>query len=403
MNWKELKTAGHWPTLVSAFLYFDFSFMVWTVLGVLANQIAAPESLNLSAQQRFFMVSVPILFGGVLRIVLGLMVDRIGAKRTGCMAQCVVIVGLTVAWLGGLKSFEAILAMGAVLGVAGASFAVAVPQAGRCYPPRMQGLVMGLAGAGNIGVVIDSLFAPRLAAIYGWEAVFGFALAPAIVVLAIYMIFAREPNAASEPKKITDYGRLLREPDVHWFCFFYTVSFGGFVGLAYSLGMYLKDRFGVSASHAGDLVALCTAVGALGRPIGGAISDRIGGIRSLYLYYSIACAAMLLGGATGNLALNVAAFCLACGAFGMGNGAVFQLLPQRFRAELGLMTGLVGCGGGIGGFLLANLMGQSRHFTGDYMTGLIVFAGLCLMALTGLGMVKTRWRTTWGALSVAPI
>jgi NNP family nitrate/nitrite transporter-like MFS transporter len=403
MNWKELKTAGHWPTLVSAFLYFDFSFMVWTVLGVLANQIAAPESLNLTAQQRYFMVSVPILFGGLLRIVLGLLVDRIGAKLTGCLAQCVVIAGLAAAWILGLKSFEAILVMGAVLGVAGASFAVAVPQAGRSYPPHMQGLVMGLAGAGNIGVVIDSLLAPRLAMIYGWEAVFGFALAPAVLVLAIYMIFAREPAVSDAPKKMLDYARLLGDRDVHWFCFFYTVSFGGFVGLAYSLGMYFKDRFDVSASHAGDLVAICTAVGAFGRPIGGAISDRIGGIRSLYIYYTIACAAMLLGGATGSLALNVLAFCVACGAFGMGNGAVFQLLPQRFGRELGLMTGLVGCGGGLGGFLLANLMGQSRHFSGDYMGGLLIFSGLCLAALIGLSMVKTRWRTTWGAISVAPI
>lgn len=403
MNWKEIKTAGHWPTLVSAFLYFDFSFMVWTVLGVLANQIAAPESLNLTAQQRFFMVSVPILFGGLFRIVLGLMVDRIGAKKTGCIAQCIVIAGLAAAWLGGVKSFEATLVMGAVLGVAGASFAVAVPQAGRSYPPHMQGLVMGLAGAGNIGVVIDSLLAPRLAAIYGWEAVFGFALVPAIIVLAIYLIFAREPQLSGTRKSMAAYLQLLRERDVHWFCFFYTVSFGGFVGLAYSLGMYLKDRFGLSASHAGDLVAICTAIGAFGRPIGGAISDRIGGIRALYFYYAIACAAMLLGGATGSLALNVGAFCVACGAFGMGNGAVFQLLPQRFRNELGLMTGLVGCGGGLGGFLLANLMGQSRHFTGDYMAGLMIFAGLCIAALVGLGMVKTRWRTTWGALAVAPI
>src|SRR5688500_19646215 len=109
MYWNQLKTAGHWPTLVSAFLYFDFSFMVWTLLGVLANQIAAPDSLNLTAQQRFFMVSVPIFFGGVLRIVLGVLVDRIGAKRTGCLAQSVVIAGLCGAWLGGIKSFEAIL------------------------------------------------------------------------------------------------------------------------------------------------------------------------------------------------------------------------------------------------------------------------------------------------------
>lgn len=403
MNWKKLKTAGHWPTLVSAFLYFDFSFMVWTLLGVLANQIAAPESLNLTAQQRFFMVSVPILSGGVLRIVLGVLVDRIGAKRSGCIAQCIVIAGLAGAWLGGLKSFEATLLMGAVLGLAGASFAVAVPQAGRSYPPQMQGLVMGLAGAGNIGVVIDALLAPRLAAIYGWEAVFGFALFPAVLVLVIYAVFSREPEMKTSPKTVAGYLRMFRDKDVHWFCFFYTVSFGGFVGLAYSLGMYFKDRFAVSASQAGDLVALCTAVGALSRPIGGAISDRIGGIRSLHIYYSIACGAMLVGGATGNLWINLTAFIVACGAFGMGNGAVFQLLPQRFGKDIGVMTGLVGCGGGIGGFLLANLMGQSKHLTGDYLGGLLVFAGLCFLALIGLLLVKNRWRSTWGALSLAPI
>jgi NNP family nitrate/nitrite transporter-like MFS transporter len=399
----QLRTAGHWPTLVSAFLYFDYSFMVWTLLGVLANQIAAPESLNLTTQQRFFMVSVPILFGGFCRLVLGLLVDRIGAKRTGIIAQLVVISGLLVAWRFGLKNYEATLLMGMVLGVAGASFAVAMPQAGRWYPPHMQGLVMGLAGAGNIGVVIDSLLAPRLAAAYGWPAVFGFALIPAVFVLAIYIIVSKEPPVTAAPKKIGDYFRMFRDKDVHWFCFFYTVTFGGFVGLAYSLGMYFKDRFGVTPAHAGDLVALCTAVGALGRPIGGGISDRIGGIRSLYIYYSVAGVALICGGLINSLWLNVAAFFIACGAFGMGNGSVFQLLPQRFGKELGLMTGLVGCGGGLGGFLLANMMGQSKQHFGSYMFGLAVFAGLCLLALGGLTQVKTRWRTTWGALSAARI
>ena len=399
----ELRTAGHWPTLVSAFLYFDYSFMVWTLLGVLANQIAAPDSLNLTTQQRFFMVSVPILFGGGFRLVLGLLVDRIGAKTTGIIAQLVVISGLLVAWRFGLKNYEATLLMGMVLGVAGASFAVAIPQAGRWYPPHMQGLVMGLAGAGNIGVVIDSLLAPRIANTYGWPAVFGFALIPAVVVLVIYIIVSKEPPLKLPPKKIGDYFRMFRDKDVHWFCFFYTVTFGGFVGLAYSLGMYFKDRFGLTNSQSGDLVALCTAVGALGRPIGGAISDRIGGIRSLYVYYSVACVALICGGLINVLWLNVAAFFIACAAFGMGNGSVFQLLPQRFGKELGLMTGLVGCGGGMGGFLLANMMGQSKQHFGNYMFGLVVFAILCLLALVGLSLVKKRWRTTWGALSAARI
>jgi NNP family nitrate/nitrite transporter-like MFS transporter len=399
----DLKKSGHWPTLFSAFLYFDFSFMVWTLLGVLANQIAAPESLNLNAQQRYFMVSVPILFGGLFRLALGLLVDRIGAKTTGILAQLVVISGLAAAWLLGLHSYEATLAMGAVLGVAGASFAVAIPQAGRWYPPNMQGLVMGLAGAGNVGVVIDSLLAPRLAAVYGWPAVFGFALIPAVVVLATYIFASKEPPVQIAPKKVRDYFRMFRDKDVHWFCFFYTVTFGGFVGLAYSLGMYFKDRFGLSPASAGDLVALCTAIGAFGRPVGGAISDRIGGIRSLHVYYTVACVALVLGGVLNQLALNVVMFFIACGAFGMGNGSVFQLLPQRFGKDIGLMTGLVGCGGGLGGFLLANMMGQSKQHTGTYLTGLLIFAGLCILALIGLTLVKTRWRTTWGAVAAARI
>jgi NNP family nitrate/nitrite transporter-like MFS transporter len=402
-KWSQLKSAGHFPTLLSAFLYFDFSFMVWTLLGVLGAQIAAPEALNLSAQQKYFMVSVPILSGGLLRLVLGLLVDRIGAKNTGILAQLIVITGLSVAWIFGLKNYEAALALGVVLGMAGASFAVALPQAGRWYPPQMQGLVMGLAGAGNIGVVIDALLAPRIAAACGWQSVFGLALIPAVFVLAVYVLVSREPVANVVPKKVGDYFRLFRDKDVHWFCFFYTVSFGGFVGLAYSLGMYFKDRFGLTPQQAGDLVALCTGVGALCRPVGGGTADRVGGIRALYFFYAIACGALVLGGLVGTLWMNVAAFVLACGAFGMANGSVFQLLPQRFGKEIGLMTGMVGCGGGIGGFLLANMMGQSRQHTGSYLTGLLVFAGLCLFALTGLSLVKRRWRTTWGALSQARI
>src|SRR5579859_5638107 len=112
--------AGHWPTLVSAFLYFDFSFMVWTVLGPLSNHIQ--ETLKLNSQQAGFMVAVPLLGGALLRIALGLLVDRIGAKNTGVLAQLVVIASLAWDWLSGLNGFAAVLFLGAMLGFAGASF-----------------------------------------------------------------------------------------------------------------------------------------------------------------------------------------------------------------------------------------------------------------------------------------
>src|SRR5215469_7066611 len=401
MKISDLKNSGHWPTLLTAFLYFDFSFMVWTLLGPLGAQIG--EALHLSAEQKGLMVAVPILSGAILRIVLGLAVDRVGAKRTGICAQLIVMAGLLYAWLVGLGGFEATLLMGVVLGFAGASFAVALPQAGRWYPPNMQGVVMGIAGAGNVGTVLDALFAPRIAAAYGWRTAFGLALIPAVLVLAVYAIFSREAPVEFKKKRLIDYFKLLKEKDAHWFCFYYTISFGGFVGLASSYVLYFKSEYAVTPVQAGDLAAICTFVGALLRPIGGATADRIGGIRSLYRFYLVAGLALIVAALLHKLNLNLALFVAASASLGMANGAVFQLLPQRFGRDIGVMTGLVGAGGGIGGFYLASSLGFSKGLTGSYLTGFLIFASLCFLAIIGLSLVKTRWRTTWGTLANARI
>ncbi len=401
MNLSEFKKAGHWPTLVAAFLYFDVSFMIWTLLGPLGVQIG--ESLGLSPQQKGLMVAVPILAGAFLRIVLGVAVDRFGAKTTGILAQMVVIAGLAFASVEGLASYHATLFMGLILGFAGASFAVALPQAGRWYPPRRQGVVMGIAGAGNIGTVLDALFAPRLAAAFGWRSVFGLAIIPALVVLAIYALFSREAATHVRPRRFSEYLGILRDQDAHWFCFYYTVSFGGFVGLASSYVLYFKGEFGVPAVHAGDLAALCTCAGAMLRPLGGAIADRIGGIRSLWRFYVVGASALAMAALGHHLYFNLAVLVVASGALGMANGAVFQLLPQRFGKEIGVMTGLVGAGGGLGGFYLASSLGYSKGLTGSYAMGLAIFAGLCLLASVGLVLVKARWRSTWGMAAAARI
>ena len=375
--------------------------MVWTVLGPLGAQIG--EALHLTAQQKGLMVALPILAGAFLRIGMGLLVDRIGAKNTGAIAQVIVIAGLAFAWWTGLKSYEATLLMGGILGFAGASFAVALPQAGRWYPPNMQGVVMGLAGAGNIGVVIDSLMAPRLAQAYGWQNVFGLALIPAVLVLVIYIVFSKEAPVEVRKKKLSDYLTLLKDPDAHWFCFYYTVSFGGFVGLASSYVLYFKSEFGLTAVQAGDFAALCTFVGAILRPVGGALADRLGGIRSLLGFYSIAAVALVAAALAHNLYACTVIFVITSGALGMANGAVFQLLPQRFGKDIGVMTGLVGCGGGVGGFYLAYSLGLAKGMTGSYASGFYIFAALCCLAIAGLSLVKTRWRTTWGASAQARI
>ncbi|HVU36499.1 MAG TPA: MFS transporter [Opitutaceae bacterium] len=401
MKLTELKSSGHWPTLFASFLYFDASFMVWTILGALGALIA--PALHLNAQEKFLMVATPTLAGAFLRIVLGLLADRIGTKLTGLLAQAVVIVGMAIVWRVGLSSLPQALALGVILGVAGASFAVALPQAGRWYPAQLQGVVLGIAGAGNIGVVLDHLIAPRIAAGHGWQAVFGAALIPLLLVFAVYALFSREAPGHFQRKRFSDYVDLLAERDAHWFCLFYTISFGGFVGLATAFAIYFHDVYGLAPVAAGEMAAVCTLVGAVGRPFGGAIADRFGGIRALGIFYSIAGVAMVLAAFAPNLWFCGAAFLLASGAFGMCNGGVFQLLPQRFAKDINIMTGLVGCGGGIGGFILGMLFGVSREYTGSYVDGILLFAGLCGVALAGLRLVKTRWRTTWGALATAQI
>jgi NNP family nitrate/nitrite transporter-like MFS transporter len=267
----------------------------------------------------------------------------------------------------------------------------------------MQGFVMGLAGAGNIGTVLDALLAPRLAAAYGWKNVFGMALIPAVLVLAIYLIFSKEAKVEVKKKKLSDYLTLLKDKDAHWFCFYYTVSFGGFVGLASSYVLYFKSEFHLTPVHAGDLAALCTFTGAMLRPTGGAMADRLGGIRSLYFFYAMAGLALVAASTLHLLTPTVAVFMTASGALGMANGAVFQLLPQRFGKDIGVMTGLVGAGGGVGGFYLASSLGLAKGWTGSFAPGFLIFAGLCFLAIAGLGLVKTRWRTTWGAVANARI
>ena len=393
--WKS----GHTPTLFAAFLYFDLSFMVWYVLGPLAVQIAT--ALDLTAQQRGLMVATPILAGAVLRIVMGLVADRLSPKTAGLIGQSIVIVALFCAWKIGINSYEEALVLGLFLGVAGAAFAVALPLASQWYPPQHQGKAMGIAGAGNSGTVLAALFAPILAAAFGWQNVFGWALIPLLATLLIFALLAKNAPERPKPKAMTDYLKALGDRDSWWFMFFYSVTFGGFIGLASALPGYFNDQYGLSPVTAGYYTAACVCAGSLMRPLGGALADRIGGIRSLLMMYTLASVSIAAVGF--NLESSAAAltlFVTAMLGLGAGNGAVFQLVPQRFRKEIGVMTGLVGMAGGIGGFLLAAGLGTIKQQTGDYQLGLWLFASLGVLAWFGLYGVKLRWRTTWGSAAV---
>jgi NNP family nitrate/nitrite transporter-like MFS transporter len=387
---------GHTPTLASAFLYFDMSFMVWVILGPLG--VAISKSFHLDPAQKGLMVAVPTISGAILRLVAGVLVDRIGPKKTGLIGQLVVIGGLLAAWRLGVHSYHQVLALGVLLGVAGASFAVALPLASRWYPPEHQGLALGIAGAGNSGTALAALFAPGLAQSFGWNAVIGLAAAPLAVAFVVYLVFAEDAPTQPAPKKLSEYLAVLKTADAWWLMLLYGVTFGGFVGLSSSLTIYFNSEYGLPAVTAGFFTAACVFAGSFVRPIGGALADRFGGVRTLTVVYVLAA----LGLAIASFQLPSAAVALAVLMFSMmalgaGNGAVFQLAPQRFAKEIGVVTGLVGMTGGIGGFYLASSLGWAKQTTGSYQAGLLAFAALALLALAGLTGVKARWRQTWGA------
>ncbi|HEX6828454.1 MAG TPA: nitrate/nitrite transporter [Burkholderiales bacterium] len=396
MDRKSFLASGHTPTLLAAFLYFDLAFMVWVILGPLGVQIAG--DLGLSHAQKGLMVATPVLSGAILRIIMGLMVDHLKPRLAGAFGQVIVIAALAYAWWFGIHTYEGTLILGLFLGVAGASFAVALPLASRWYPPEHQGTALGIAGAGNSGTVLAALLAPGLGAAFGWNNVFGLALIPLVIVFALYLALAKDAPDCPAPKPFSDYFKVLRDKDAWWFMFFYSVTFGGFVGLASSLTIYFNTQYGLDAKTAGFFTAACVFAGSMVRPIGGNVADRVGGIKSLSVMYLVAASFLsIVSFGLPSAWLALAAFVCAMLALGMGNGAVFQLVPQRFRKEIGVMTGLVGMAGGIGGFYLASSLGYSRQMTGSYQAGFLIFAALALAALIGLTGVKTRWRTTWGA------
>lgn len=394
---RDFLKAGHAPTLFAAFLYFDLSFMVWVILGPLGVAIA--KDFGLDPAQKGMMVAIPVLAGAVLRLVNGVLVDRIGPKKTGMIGQMIVLTGLVMAWAIGVHNYHQVLALGVILGVAGASFAVALPLASRWYPQEHQGLALGIAGAGNSGTALAALFAPILAKHFGWQNVIGLAAIPLAVAFVVYMLLAKDAPEQPAPKKLAEYLDVLKVPDAWWLMLLYAVTFGGFVGLASSLTMYFNSEYHLDPVVAGFFTAACVFAGSFIRPVGGALADRFGGVRTLSIVYALAALGLTIASfqlPTAWAALAALMFSML--ALGAGNGAVFQLAPQRFRKEIGVMTGLIGMTGGIGGFYLASTLGLAKKMTGSYQSGFIGFALLALFALVALHGLKARWRAVWPTL-----
>ncbi len=366
---------GHWPSLIGAWLHFEVSFMTWLLIGSLGVAIA--EELSLSATQKGLLVACPLLSGALFRIVVGLGSDYLGAKTTGLYVLACEMGALLWGWAGG-GTFLQMIGIGFVLGVAGASFAVALPLASRAYPPAHQGLVMGLAASANSGTVLAMFFAPRLAEWVGWRGVFGVMLAPVLVTALLFVLLVRRDDAVSAREVFPNWRRKLEDslarPAMYWLCLLYSVTFGGFVGVCSALPIFLHDQYQLDLITAGSITALGGLLGSLIRPLGGYVADRVGGASVLPAVFAAIAACMLAVGSLPPLASAV--FCLMAGitVMGFGNGVLFQVVSDKFPKEIGMASGLIGAAGGIGGFLFPFGLGSLKDLTGTYAAGWWGFA-----------------------------
>ncbi|CAH2715810.1 Nitrate transporter [Neobacillus rhizosphaerae] len=387
-NLKAFFKSGHLPTLLSSFLYFDISFMIWVMLGATSTFIV--QDFGLSPAEKGLMVGIPILGGSLLRIPMGLLADRFGGKRMGMIGMMLTMLPLFWGmWFG--NSLTEVQAFGFLLGIAGASFAVALPLASRWYPLEHQGLAMGIAGAGNSGTVLATLFAPRIAQAFGWHGVFGFALIPLFAAFIIFAIFAKDSPNTPKPQKLSQYLGIVKIKETWIFSFFYSLSFGGFVGLTSYLAIFFVDQYGISKVTAGDFVTITVFAGSFVRPIGGYIADRLGGINLLIKLFTLAAAVLCIIGFLPSIYVTLPLFIIAMLIFGIANGAIFQVIPTRFPREVGIFTGFVGAAGGLGGFFLPNILGTFKEITGTYAFGFWWIAATYIAALIITVWLQHSW------------
>ena len=436
----EAVKKGDPKALFASFIYFDHSFSIWLLLGALGPFIA--EYFGLTGAQKGFMVAIPVIAAAIFRINFGHMFQYINGKYIAVMGIFLSMIPHIYILLSGFKvSYEDLLWMGVFLGVAGASFAIALPMAGSNYPKEVQGLVLGLAAAGNIGAVLDGVLFPPIAKRIGWQETFVLSAVLLLIALFFVILWAKDKTRKTEGNKLYPvlaffatiafmvflaigipkgwlgvsgnagkllipilgagfaillmpmaFKRVFLERDTWVLMLAYSITFGGFVGMSSYVAMLLRDVYGISKVEAGILMSLFAFTGAMIRPLGGHIADKVSGATALiYFLGGIAAVNFLFSLLTPPLFLGILLFLALYIFYGLGNGAIFQLVPHRWPFQTGLMTGIIGAAGGIGGFYLPTVNGIVFEATGTYNLAFAIFGGIALICLVIVKLLHSQW------------
>jgi NNP family nitrate/nitrite transporter-like MFS transporter len=362
----------NWRALGLATISFAISFAAWGLIGGLAPVFT--QLYGLSASQTALLVAVPVLLGSLARLPMGMLTDRFGGRA---MFTVLLAISAVACWAVSMTtSYQALLASAFFIGLAGSSFAIGAAFVSRWTPPATQGTALGVFGLGLLGQSAAVFGGAVAAAAFGWQAVFQVVAALLLLWAIVFALLARNNPAAARPANVAAMVRVLRhEPVAWWLGAFYFLTFGGFVAFSIYLPTLLRAQFGLSAADAGFRAAGFVVLATFMRPLGGWLADRIGGAQVLSWVFSGVAGFSLLLAWPSMIPFTVGA--LGCAALlGLGNGAVFKLVPERFPRDTGTVTGLVGALGGLGGFFPPLLLGVFRDYLG------VLWPGFVLLSLT---------------------
>lgn len=339
------------------------------------------RELGLDSMQVSIALAIPVLLGSLGRIPLGMLTDRYGGRRIfSIVMMCSAIPTFLMGWV---SSYPQLILIGFWVGIALASFSVGVGFVSGWYPPDKQGLALGIYGAGNAGQSLAAFGSPVLAGALGlkwgfWT--FGVLL---LIWLAFFLLKANDAPRSGAARPFGDIIRPLRDSKSWMLSLYYFLTFGGFVAMSIYLPIFLTEIFKLTPRDAGVRTAGFVMLATVMRPVGGMLGDRIGGRRILFwVFLALSAMAILLACQT-MISFTIGALGMAV-AIGLGNGAVFKLVPEYFPYAVGVVTGVVGAAGGLGGFFPPLVLGITHHLTGSFVIGFIllaVFAISCLIVL----------------------
>jgi NNP family nitrate/nitrite transporter-like MFS transporter len=390
MRRTESKGAGR--ALVLATLAFFTCFYVWSLFGPLSPAIQ--HDLKLSEVQLGWLVAVPVVLGSLMRVPMGVLTDRYGARRTfpSLMAFTALPLLAIAVWH---TSFATLIASGFLLGFTGSSFAIGVPYVSRWYSKERQGFALGMYGMGMGGSVLTALTAPTIVQRWGMSAMF---IAGALLVLVVggaFLALAHEPPVPRPVvvSLIAPFRIFLTEARAWALALFYFLTFGGFVAMFLYLPKLLVGVHHLTRTDAGVRAAGFALLAVLARPVGGYLSDRFGAQRVLLVCFGGATllAVGLAAGYASIVPLTICCLSLAV-MFGLGTGAVFKLVALEFPAQVGAVTGVVGAAGGLGGFFPPLVMAFVKSNTGSYTPGFLLLAATSMACLFIIWLMRSRVR-----------